>query len=51
MKKAALEDLALSKKGQTHWPVQVSPTQPKGSQKMALCTQNGEELKIFGEHH
>ena len=49
-KKAALEDLTLPKKVQTHWPVQVSPVQPKRNQKMALCTQNGEELETFGEH-
>ena len=49
-KKADSEDLTLPKKAQTHWPVQVSPIQPKRSQKMALCTQNGEELETFGEH-
>lgn len=51
MEKAVLEGLAFLKKDQIHWPVQVSPIQPKESQKMALCAQNGEESEIFGEQH
>ena len=52
-KKVDLEDLTLPKKAQTHWPVQVSPIQPKGSQKMslrAILPHSGEELETFDEH-
>lgn len=52
-KKVDLEDLTLPKKAQTHWPVQISPIQPKRSHKMALCAilpHSGEELETFDEH-
>lgn len=45
--KSSFRGLALPKKGQTHWPVQVSPIKPKGSQKMILCTENGKKQKYL----